>query len=113
MFTAKKYRFDTFIDGMHKSKQFRTYFQVIPFQLIHDDGNDAERLAVDPTMRHMAGGRAVGRPPKKPIVRYHSFRYQAASWQIARRVVAKIEWHAGELFPRVNFVVTNLQWKSG
>ena len=56
--------------------------------------------------------RPVGRPPKKPIILYHSFRYQAASWKIARRVVAKIEWHAGELFPRVNFIVTNLRWKS-
>jgi hypothetical protein len=56
--------------------------------------------------------RPVGRPPKKPIVLYHSFRYQAASWKIARRVVAKIEWHAGELFPRVGFIVTNLRWKS-
>ena len=56
--------------------------------------------------------RPVGRPPKKPIVLYHSFRYQAASWNIPRRVVAKIEWHAGELFPRVNFIVTNLRWKS-
>ena len=27
----------------------------------------------------------------------------------ARRVVAKIEWHKGELFPRVGFVVTNLR----
>ena len=34
------------------------------------------------------------------------------SWDIARRVVAKIEWHAGELFPRVGFIVTNLRWKS-
>ena len=42
---------------------------------------------------------------------YHSFRYQAASWEIARRVVAKIEWHAGELFPRIGFIVTNLRWK--
>ncbi len=56
--------------------------------------------------------RPVGRPPKKPIVLYHSFRYQAASWEIHRRVVAKIEWHAGELFPTVNFIVTNLRWKS-
>jgi hypothetical protein len=56
--------------------------------------------------------RPVGRPPKKPIVRYHSFRYQAASWKIARRAVAKIEWHAGELFARVGFIVTNLRWKS-
>jgi hypothetical protein len=56
--------------------------------------------------------RPLGRPPKRPIVLYHSFRYQAASWDIPRRVVAKIEWYAGELFPRVNFVVTNLRWKS-
>ncbi len=56
--------------------------------------------------------RPVGRPPKKPIVMYHSFRYQAASWNIDRRVVAKIEWHAGELFPRVGFIVTNLRLKS-
>jgi len=56
--------------------------------------------------------RPVGRPPKKPIVRYHSFRYQAASWKQDRRVVAKIEWHEGELFPRVGFIVTNLRLKS-
>ena len=55
--------------------------------------------------------RPVGRPPNKPIVKYHSFRYQAASWNIDRRVVAKIEWHAEELFPRIGFIVTNLRWK--
>ena len=38
--------------------------------------------------------RPVGRPPQKPIVMYHSFRYQAASWNIDRRVVAKIEWES-------------------
>jgi len=42
---------------------------------------------------------------------YHSFRYRAASWSIDRRVVAKIEWHAEELFPRIGFIVTNLRWK--
>jgi hypothetical protein len=57
-------------------------------------------------------GRPVGRPPKKPIVLYESFQYQAASWDRPRRVVAKVEWHAGELFPRVGFIVTNLWWKS-
>jgi hypothetical protein len=56
--------------------------------------------------------RPVGRPPKQPIVLYESFQYQAASWDRVRRVVAKIEWHAGELFPRVGFIVTNLRWKS-
>ena len=52
--------------------------------------------------------RPVGRPPKKPVVRYHDFVYLAQSWDIPRRVVAKVEWHQGELFPRVGFVVTNL-----
>ncbi len=52
--------------------------------------------------------RPVGRPSHKPKVFYHSFQYQAKSWQRSRRVVAKIEWHAGELFPRVGFMVTNL-----
>jgi len=33
--------------------------------------------------------------------------YQAASWKTARRVVAKVEFHAGELLPRVGFIVTN------
>ena len=52
--------------------------------------------------------RPVGRPSYKPVVRYRSFFYQAASWESARRVVAKVEFHFGELFPRVGFIVTNL-----
>jgi hypothetical protein len=56
--------------------------------------------------------RPVGRPPRKPIVQYHSFQYRAASWDKSRRVIAKVEWHAGELFPRIGFIVTNLRWKS-
>jgi hypothetical protein len=53
--------------------------------------------------------RPVGRPSHKPVIRYMSFRYQAASWTTARRVVAKIEFHCGELFPRVGFIVTTLE----
>ena len=52
--------------------------------------------------------RPVGRPPKQPIIYYHHFLYQAGSWERPRRVVAKVEWHQGELFPRVGFVVTNM-----
>ena len=55
--------------------------------------------------------RPVRRPPQKPAVRYHDFRYQAGSWDHPRRVVAKVEWHRGELFPRVGFIVTNLSAK--
>ena len=46
----------------------------------------------------------------KPIVSYHDFVYQAQSWNVARRVVSKVEWHQGELFPRVGFIVTNLSY---
>ena len=52
--------------------------------------------------------RPVGRPSKKPLVEFKGFLYQAASWKTARRVVAKVEHHPGELFPRVGFIVTNL-----
>src|SRR6202049_2142568 len=34
--------------------------------------------------------------------------YEAGSWSKPRRVVAKVEWHPGELCPRVGFIVTNL-----
>ena len=52
--------------------------------------------------------RPVGRPPND-VRRYHAgFSYQAATWDKPRRVVAKVEWHPGELYPRVGFIVTNL-----
>ena len=52
--------------------------------------------------------RPVGRPPNH-VRRYHAnFHYQAASWSKPRRVVAKVEWHPGELVPRVGFIVTNM-----
>ena len=52
--------------------------------------------------------RPPGRPSRKPLVRYKSFRYQAKSWTTPRRIVAKVEHHHGELFPRVGFIVTNM-----
>ena len=52
--------------------------------------------------------RPVGRPPNH-VRRFHaSFSYQAGTWDRKRRVVAKVEWHPGELYPRVGFIVTNL-----
>jgi len=52
--------------------------------------------------------RPKGRPPHEVRRYYASFKYQAGSWTKARRVVAKVEWHPGELYPRVGFIVTNL-----
>ena len=55
-------------------------------------------------------GTAYGVAFPKPIVSYHDFVYQAQSWNVSRRMVAKVEWHQGELFPRVGFIVTNLTY---
>ena len=46
------------------------------------------------------------------LVKYKSLRYQAGSWTQPRRIVAKVEHHLGELFPRVGFIVTNLRLPS-
>ena len=69
-------------------------------------------LAVKATIAELLP-RPVGRPSIKPLVEYKSFLYQAASWKKARRVVAKVEHHQGELFPRVGFIVTNLSGLPG
>ena len=52
--------------------------------------------------------RPVGRPPQQVRRFFASFRYRAQSWNKPRHVVAKVEWHPGELYPRVGFIVTNL-----
>ena len=82
------------------------------YELLEAEGyRYAIRLKANPNLeRHISHllTRPVGRPPKKPQRFYHSFEYQAQSWDHSRRVVAKVEWHQGELFPRVGFIVTNL-----
>ena len=65
--------------------------------------NEVLQWEIAPLLR-----RPVGRPPKKPIIWYDDFWYQAGSWDRPRRVIAKVEWHQGELFPRVGFIVTNM-----
>jgi len=54
----------------------------------------------------------VGRPTHKPLAWYKGFLYQAASWKTACYVVAQVEFHAGELFPRLGFIVTNTQLRN-
>ena len=57
-------------------------------------GNEVLQREIAPLLR-----RPVGRPPKRPVILYDDFWYRAGSWDRARRVVAKVEWHRGELFP--------------
>ena len=57
--------------------------------------------------------RPPGRPSLKPLVRYKSFRYQAASWSKPRRIVAKVEHHPRALFPLgIGFIVTSMNLPS-
>jgi hypothetical protein len=51
--------------------------------------------------------RPIGRPSNEVLRSYANFTYQAGSWTKPRRVVAKVEWNPGELYPRVGFIVTN------
>jgi len=45
--------------------------------------------------------------PWQPVVTYHNFAYRAGTWDRPRRVAAKIEGHADELFPRGGCIVPN------
>jgi hypothetical protein len=71
----------------------------------------AIRLPANPVLQDKIGHllkRPAGRPPQEVRRYYSSFSYQAGSWSKPRRVVAKVEWHPGQLYPRVGFIVTNL-----
>ena len=76
----------------------------------------AIRLPANQVLQNRIGyllKRPVGRPPNEVRRYYAKFTYQAGSWTTPRRVVAKVEWHPGELCPRVGFIVTNLVQPSG
>jgi hypothetical protein len=71
----------------------------------------AIRLPANQVLQNRIGyllKRPVGRPPNEVRRYYANFSYQAGSWTKPRRVVAKAEWHPGELYPRVGFIVTNM-----
>jgi hypothetical protein len=71
----------------------------------------AVRLPTNPILQKSIAHlltRPVGRPPNHVRRYYASFSYQAGSWDRKRRVVAKVEWHPNDLYPRVGFIVTNL-----
>ncbi len=79
-----------------------TYFIRLP-------ANAVLKRLIDPYLT-----RPVGRPPKSGIqIRLVDLRYQAQTWDRERRVVGKIEWHDGELFPRIGFIVTNSRLPAG
>ena len=69
------------------------------------------RLPANADLRERIGWllkRPVGRPPHAVRRYYASFSYQAASRNKPRRMVAEVEWHPDELYPRVGFIVINM-----
>jgi hypothetical protein len=105
--------------GMGKQVAFRAdaaFAKPEVYEALEERGvNYALRIPANDTLEREIAElltRPVGRPSYKLVVWHKSFLYQAASWKTARRVVAKVEFHAGELFPRVGFIVTNLETAS-
>jgi hypothetical protein len=91
-------------DAAFANPELYEYLEAEGFEYtIRLPANDALLRDIEPMLT-----RPVGRPSNAPVVWYAGFLYQAKSWTKARRVVAKVEWHSGELFPRVGFIVTNL-----
>src|SRR5271163_3670475 len=91
-------------DAAFANPELYEYLEAEGFEYaIRLPANDALQRDIEPLLT-----RPVGRPSNAPLVWYAGFLYQEQSWDRARRVVAKVEWHNGELFPRVGFIVTNL-----
>jgi hypothetical protein len=82
------------------------------YEFLEAEGYDyAIRLPTNSVLQGKIGHllkRPVGRPPQEVRRFFASFSYRAQSWNKPRHVVAKVEWHPGELYPRVGFIVTNL-----
>ena len=82
------------------------------YELLEAEGGGyAIRLPANRVLQDKIGyllKRPVGRPPHEVRRYYASFSYQAQSWNKSRHVVAKVEWHPDELYPRVGFIVSNL-----
>ena len=66
-----------------------------------------DRAEYRPSSDLLLGSYVAGKGYQMPDEFQLNLEYQAGSWDRARRVVAKIEWHFGELFPRYYFIVTN------
>ena len=103
----------------YRNRDLRRYFRADAafanpevYEFLEGEGYKyAIRLPANNVLQESIGHllkRPVGRPPAR-VRRYHAnFSYRAQSWKTPRRVVAKVEWHPGELYPRVGFIVTNL-----
>jgi hypothetical protein len=54
----------------------------------------------------------LARCPTLPQVRCEGFSRRRMPRPGIYRAIAKVEWHRGELFSRVGFIVTSFSWRS-
>jgi Transposase DDE domain group 1 len=101
--------------GKFKRRYFRAdaaFANPEVYEFLEDeDFGYAIRLPANRVLQESIGcllKRPVGRPPNEVRRYYANFSYRAQSWKTPRRVVAKVEWHPGQLYPTVGFIVTNL-----
>ena len=75
----------------------------------YEDTNDAERLAQDPAMRVIVGWQGTDKQAASTNT-MSRFETEVLTEEENLEGLARlnVEWHQGELFPRVGFVVTNL-----
>ena len=77
------------------------------FDLLEDEGWDYAIRIKGNTKLHerinWLAKRRPGGPPNCVVREYTSFQYRAQNLSKPRRIVAKVEFHLGELFPRVGF----------
>jgi len=86
-------------DAAFANPELYEYLEAEGFEYAHPSAaNDALQRDIEPLL-DPTGGASLERAAGLVC----GFLYQAKSWDRARRVVAKVEWHNGELFPRVGF----------
>jgi hypothetical protein len=93
----------------YQGKVSRIYFRVdaaFACPSLRVSGGGADQYAIRPyqVLQNRIGyllTRRVGRPAHHVRRSHASFSYQAGSWTKPRSVIAKVEWHPGELYPRV------------
>ena len=66
-------------------------------------GNEVLQYEIDPLLI-----RPVGRPPKRPVILIRRLLVSCRELGPRSAGGGKVEWHRGELFPRVGFIVTNM-----
>src|SRR6516165_695627 len=62
-----------------------------------------------PPGQHRLSAQASGRTTRAPCAPVSCELQLSGSWSQPRRVIAKVEWHPEELYPRVGFIVTNMR----